>query len=325
MSSTFWKDTIEFLLTGMGTDLFSKTEQLITQIAPLFSIGFGIYFLMIILDAYNRGFDDNLQNISKRAIGWLIIIACAFNAAQYSKIANIAYNLPEALASVFGNDSYNASALDTAWGGIMQSAETLLAQAAELDFYQLSDKLMLWWGVIIILVLGIIFFGIITSFYIVAKIALAMVIMIGPVFLGCLLFPATRQYGMNWIGQILNYAVTITFYTILSVLQMQFFKTHLEQAITGGVSASNSALGNVAAAASVYQIYGFVPMFLFSTIVFVIVAWNIPAIASALTGGASMSGIGQFMRLVDSASKKIADTGSKKPNKSTGGAISQKK
>lgn len=66
MSDTFWKDTTDFLLTGMGTDLFDKSTNLITSIAPLFSMGFGIYFMIIILNAYGRGFDGNAIDLAKK-------------------------------------------------------------------------------------------------------------------------------------------------------------------------------------------------------------------------------------------------------------------
>lgn len=288
--STFWKDTADFLLTGMGSDLFDKAGNLISAISPLFSIGFGIYILIVVMNAYNRGFDGNVVDLSKRAMGWLIIISCAFNAAQYSKIANIAYNMPEQLAAVFGNGDYNLSVLDTAWDNIMTAVAHIEEKAAELDFTEVSDKLMLHLGAGILVSCGVIFFAIITAFYLVAKLSLAMVIVIGPLFLGFMLFPATRQYAMNWIGQSLNYIVTIAFFTILSSLQMKFFQGYLEKALAEDFD-------------SVAQVIGIIPVFLAATVFFVIVAWNIPSIASALTGGASVGGLSNFARTFSSLNK----------------------
>ncbi|WP_230471712.1 type IV secretion system protein, partial [Kingella kingae] len=79
---------------------------------------------------------------------------------------------------------------------------------------------------IIILLAGV-FFGIVVAYYLVAKISLAMVILIGPLFLGMMLFPSTRQYAMNWICQIFNYAVTIALFTILMSVQMNIFDVHI--------------------------------------------------------------------------------------------------
>ena len=126
MADTFWKDTTDFLLTSMGTDLFDKSANLITSIAPLFSIGFGIYFMIIILNAYGRGFDGNAVDFAKKTVACLIIIMCAFNAAQYQKIANMLYEFPEWLSSTF-NGQFDASAIDTAWDSIMKAVENILA------------------------------------------------------------------------------------------------------------------------------------------------------------------------------------------------------
>lgn len=289
MSDTFWKDTTNFLLTGMGTDLFDKSANLITNIAPLFSMGFGIYFMIIILNAYGRGFDGNAIDLAKKTVAWLIIIACAFNAAQYQKIANMAYEFPEWLASTF-NGRFEASAIDTAWDSIMQLIEKLLAKAATLTgLTQLPDKIMVFMAAGIIILLGGIFFGIVLAYYLVAKISLAMVLLIGPLFLGMMLFSSTRQYAMNWISQIFNYSVTISFFTILMSLQMKFFDAHIKPLATGDTIDD------------VVQIFGILPMFVTVTMLFVIVAFNIPSIASALTGGAGSGGFSNMVNFVRQA------------------------
>ena len=102
-----------------------------------------------------------------------------------------------------------------------------------------------------------------------------------------MLFPATRQWGMNWIGQILNYSVTVVFYVILGALQNDFFKNQLERAVVGEIG-------------SVAQVVGLIPLFFLSTTIFILVAWSIPSISSALTGGASVNG---FSRTVMSVAR----------------------
>ena len=88
---------------------------------------------------------------------------------------------------------------------------------------QVSDKLMLYIVVRLLLYWLICSFSLHLLYYLIAKLSLAMVIVIGPMFIGSMLFPATRQWGMNWIGQTLNYSVTVVFYVILGALQNDFF------------------------------------------------------------------------------------------------------
>lgn len=283
-----WSETINFFLTNMGSELFSKTGNLISQISPMFSVGFGIYILIIVFDGYNRGFDDNAVELTKRALGWLVIIACAFNAGQYAKLANIAYEMPETLASAFGSQNYNASALNTAWDNIMQLVSDVSVSASQVHFSEVAEKILLYIAALNILILGGLFFGIVVAFYLVAKISLAMVLMIGPLFLGCLLFPGTRQYGMNFIGQVFNYAITVALFTLISIMQMEFFERQIKN--------SFKHVGTTTEISFV-ELYSSLSLFFLATIIFIIIALNVPSIASALTGGASSGGFNSLSRM----------------------------
>jgi len=286
-TTSYFSELANFLLNGMGTNLFQKSNNMISGIAPVFQIGFGIYILLIAFDYYKRGFDENVVDLGKRMFGWLLIIAFAFNSSQYQKLANIMWMLPENLSGLLGTSTYTASALDTQSNNILKMMENIFAYASSLDMLQVSDKLMLYIGGTIAVILAYLFFLITFAYYLIAKLSLAMVIVIGPMFIGSMLFPATRQWGMNWIGQILNYSVTVVFYVILGALQNDFFKNQLERAVVGEIG-------------SVAQVVGLIPLFFLSTTIFILVAWSIPSISSALTGGASVNG---FSRTVMSVAR----------------------
>ena len=286
-TTSYFSELANFLLNGMGTNLFQKSNNMISGITPVFQIGFGIYILLIAFDYYKRGFDENVVDLGKRMIGWLLIIAFAFNSSQYQKLANIMWMLPENLSGLLGTSTYTASALDTQSNNILKMMENIFAYASSLDMLQVSDKLMLYIGGTVAVILAYLFFLITFAYYLIAKLSLAMVIVIGPMFIGSMLFPATRQWGMNWIGQILNYSVTVVFYVILGALQNDFFKNQLERAVVGEIG-------------SVAQVVGLIPLFFLSTTIFILVAWSIPSISSALTGGASING---FSRTVMSVAR----------------------
>ena len=286
-TTSYFSELANFLLNGMGTNLFQKSNNMISGIAPVFQIGFGIYILLVAFDYYKRGFDENVVDLGKRMTGWLLIIAFAFNSSQYQKLANIMWMLPENLSGLLGTSTYTASALDTQSNNILKMMENIFAYAASLDMLQVSDKLMLYIGGTVAVILAYLFFLITFAYYLIAKLSLAMVIVIGPMFIGSMLFPATRHWGMNWIGQILNYSVTVVFYVILGALQNDFFKNQLERAVVGEIG-------------SVAQVVGLIPLFFLSTTIFILVAWSIPSISSALTGGASVNG---FSRTVMSVAR----------------------
>ena len=288
-TTSAFSDIANSLLNGMGSDLFTKSGDLISGIAPFFQVCFGIYMLLVILDYYGRGMNENVVDLGKRMVGWLVIIAFAFSTSQYLKLANMLWMLPENLSGLLGTSNYTTSALDAQSNNILMMMENIIAYAAELDMLQVSDKLMLYIGGAVAVILAYLFFLITFAYYLIAKLSLAMVIVIGPLFIGSMLFPATRQWGMNWIGQVLNYSITVVFFVILGALQNDFFKNHLESAVVGDIL-------------SVAQVLGLIPLFLLSTVIFILVAWSIPSIASALTGGAAVNG---FSRTIMSMARMV--------------------
>ena len=183
-TTSYFSELANFLLNGMGTNLFHKSNNMISGIAPVFQIGFGIYILLVAFDYYKRGFDENVVDLGKRMFGWLLIIAFAFNSSQYQKLANIMWMLPENLSGLLGTSTYTASALDTQSNNILKMMENIFAYAASLDMLQVSDKLMLYIGGGFAVILAYLFFLITFAYYLIAKLSLAMVIVIGPLFIG---------------------------------------------------------------------------------------------------------------------------------------------
>ena len=294
-----FKNIFESLLKGMGSNLFTKTTNIITEISPLFAIGFGLYIVIVALNTYNRGFDDNFIDLAKRAMGWLIIIACAFNASQYLKIANMLYQLPEYMSGLINSGSYNATSLDNNMDKLMENMGKIWELKQNIPILDVPAHLGFTFMWVFIFILVAFFLTAIAAFYLVAKISLAMVILIGPIFIGAMLFPATRQWGMNWIGQIMNYAVTVTFYVLLGTIQLDFFETHMLSMTdfsqtTGG---------------TVFSLVMFVPilfMYILATIIFFVVALSIPSIAAALTGGATIGGYSGVLRSASSIAKQLS-------------------
>ncbi|MDK4688285.1 type IV secretion system protein [Kingella negevensis] len=296
-----FENIFESLLKGMGSDLFAKTANIITEISPLFASGFGIYIVIVALNAYNRGFDDNFVDLAKRAMGWLIIIACAFNASQYLKIANMLYELPEYMSGLINSGAYNPITLDNNLDKLQENMGNLWALKKEIPPLDIPAHLGFIFIWVFIFILVALFLTAIAAFYLVAKISLAMVILIGPIFIGAMLFPATRQWGMNWIGQVMSYAVTVTFYVLLGTIQLTFFEAHM-------LSMTNMKVFN-AANGGVASLVVFVPimfMYILATIIFFVVALSIPSIAAALTGGATIGGYSGVLRSASSVAKQLS-------------------
>jgi len=282
--STFFADVAKTLGADLGQNLLDKTGDFIGQVTPLFVACFSFYVLLVIWDYYNSSLDVLAVDFLKKCCGWMLIIGLSLAPATYMKLAHIIYGMPDEIAGIFaGGYKVDASAMDASWKLLMD----LLDKISELHDQHQWYEIAVHFGLVIkiglvITICGALVVGLSFAFYMVAKISLALVLMIGPVFLGCLLFPATRQYAINWIGQCLNHILTCTMFVLLVKIQMAAFDKAINMAMSGGIADY--------AAAEVLP-----PLFLLQTIIFLVVVFNIPSIASALTGGAAVSGASRHM------------------------------
>lgn len=276
-------DISEYMTQNLGIDLLAKSGALIEKIAPLFSMGFGIYVLLLVFYYYGRGLDESVLDLSKRLLGWFIVIALAFNAGAYSNLAISLYGLPEELISWFNETELNVGMLSNGIKAVQDMVGSLDALAQEKPWYYVQLHGTIFAAKVVVSICGLVLVVFAYFFYLIAKLSLALTLMVGPLFIGAMLFPSSRQYGMNWIGQVLNYSLACLLYAVISVLQMNFVQTKM----TGW--ANKSYIDSVAKAWEVS--YVMVVM----TILFLIVVLSIPNIASALTGGASVDGHGRTM------------------------------
>ena len=282
--STFFADVAKTLGADLGQNLLDKTGDFIGQVTPLFVACFSFYVLLVIWDYYNSSLDVLSVDFLKKCCGWMLIIGLSLAPATYMKLAHIIYRMPDEIAGIFaGGYKVDASAMDASWKLLMDLLDTISKLHEKYQWYDIGVH----FGIVIkiglvITICGALVVGLSFAFYMVAKVSLALVLMIGPVFLGCLLFPATRQYAINWIGQCLNHILTCTMFVLLVKVQMAAFDKAINMALNG------SAFDYVSA-----EILP--PLFLLQTIIFLVVVFNIPSIASALTGGAAVSGASRHM------------------------------
>ena len=271
---------IEESLVGNTQTLFDKSADLIVSISPIFSLAFGVYILLQVFHYYNKGFDEPLMDISKRLIGWIIIIALAFNATSYKNLAQTAYELPNALSEVVSSSEYKATTMDDNFRSMNNKLSKLDELYNKLGTFDYGDKFA-WHMLRIILyaTLGLVMI-VCFAYYLVAKLSLVLVLMFGPIFIGCLLFPTTRQWGMSWINQVMNYSLAMACYVLIGVMQQEFVSNKLIQ-IIDYMDYSDDVMA---------YMYMLIVLSLFAMVVFILVSWNIPSVASGIVGGGSFSG-----------------------------------
>lgn len=113
------------------------------------------------------------------------------------------------------------------------------------------------------------------SITIFAKVALAIIIALGPIFMALSLFEPTRRFFHGWLGQAFNYIVLMA--VIIAI-------TTLISDLGASALAASETKSDVTIAAVIYSVYLFL-----GTIFF----FQAPAIATGIAGGAA-AGVGAF-------------------------------
>lgn len=268
-------ELFNFLTQNAGVKLFTQTGIAIKSIAPLFSMGFAIYILLLSFYYYNKGIDESIVDLSKKMLGWLLLIALAFNATNYAALAKMLYDLPDSMIGWYSGSKLTPNLFSNAYENIAKIVKAILVLTKGMGLTDFAMKALAGISILIVVLCGVILVAFSFFYYLIAKLCLALVLMVGPFYIGFALFPATRQYAMNWVGQILNYSFTCLLYAVISMLQMSFVTEKLNGWGTGKI-ANTGVLINI--------ILTMIPI----TVLFVMLVWSVPSIASALTGGAGV-------------------------------------
>lgn len=289
---------------SLGTGLLSKATTLIAGSTIYFMLGFSVYVLLVIWDYYNRGIDESVLELTKRVIGWFVIFILALNAANYLELAKGIYNLPDTLSQWISGKTMGKEFFDNVFLKLEGQIDGIYKAVGDAP---LESQILLILSIVIIALAGYGGIAAIVGMFLVAKASLAMVLVLGPLFIGSMLFPSTRQYGMNWIAQCLNYSLTVTLYTVViavyeTVLSSLKLKTteHHDKILVGasGKPAAHWEIENGHATVKevttqvvdAVHAMPFALTLLVATILGIILAYSVPSIAAALVGGNSISG-----------------------------------
>jgi type IV secretion system protein VirB6 len=179
------------------------------------------------------------------------------------------HQLPAALARAVGGGTVPDAgvAFDQFFNRAAYLGEKIAGQASLTDWPPLLLSGAVWVCGALAAALG---FGIVTL----AKTALAFLVALGPIFVACALFEASRRYFFGWLGQAVNYLVL--FALILAVFQLVLA---LVAAQWPSIEGDDPMAGGLV----------FIALCLLGAIFFL----QVPAIAAGIAGGASI-GLADF-------------------------------
>jgi type IV secretion system protein VirB6 len=139
------------------------------------------------------------------------------------------------------------------------------------------------------------------------RMLLDLVLGIGPLFIACAAFAPTARFFEAWTAKVANYALLQVLVAAFLGMALTTFSSELApfQVTTSSPGENASALVAAGQAALEASAAWGAALGMFATAIFLaMVGWQLPAVASGLSGGATVSGFGAFVAGV--ASRRVA-------------------
>jgi type IV secretion system protein VirB6 len=266
--ANFWTWLNAQLATYIGT----KTAVIAAAILPA-AVGLATIYVMIwgYLELTGR-IKEPILTGAVRIFTLIVVFGVAIHLWLYNAIiVDTFYNAPDQLAAALVGAPTTVATIDQIWSSGAAVADQLLANGGIFG----KDIVFYLAGFFVYIIMGLVC---VYSIFLVAlsKVALSIILAIGPVFVVGLLFDSTKRFFEAWIAQLANYAlITVLAVAVGGLLLSIVRKFAMDTAALGaGIKVTDAA-----------------DMLLISVIVFLVMRQVMP-MASGLASGIALSTYG---------------------------------
>lgn len=258
----------------MNNFVTSTSSSLCSALIPLALTGVTIYIIVMGWAVMRGEAHDSLHTATWKLFRLTLIGAIALGGGAYqANVVDLVNGLQSGLVSAMSGEPSIGAAIDN-MGAPYKALKAALFQQAFSDVIPSFGILI--GGVIVTIAHAWVMF-VSLGFYLIAKVSLALVLAIGPVFILCAMFPATQRFTESWAGQALNYVVLNTLIAA-SIAMVTSLATQFAEHIT----TNNETLMVIEAATNL--------LIVSLTLGFVVKKHD--QLAQALTGGLSIGNLG---------------------------------
>jgi type IV secretion system protein VirB6 len=252
-----------FFDDAVNNVIVNGTTNMIALISPLLAACFSIYVMLILFSYWKGDTDEPIMDFLSRLIGWGAIITFGLNIDMYRLyVVPLVTGLGEDLGGTVAGTYSSAAALDQLANAFVQAFIRMFQDASGFE-----ETLFAVFAIASVGLFSGIFMVVAIAYIILAKLALGILVAVGPLFIAAALFPASRELFKNWTGQCLNYAFLVMLFSFAAQIEIQMVNGLIPQDMT------LSALFEVNLVCAV----------------FILVSLNLPSLASALAGGVGIS------------------------------------
>ena len=270
--ATYIENAVDQLLANFVT---AKSAALCGALAPVALTGMTIYIIVMGYAVMRGETHDPLHTVLWKWFKVSMVAGVALSGGEYQATVVESFNaIPGVLSSVFGGAPTIGGMIDSIADPLIVLVKMLQTKASMGTFPDLTlfaASMTVAVAELIIIVIG-------TAMYIFAKVALALCLAVGPIFVLCLLWPVSQSRFEGWFGQTLNFAwlqgmLAAAIGMVYTIIE-QFADKVQQNANT------NDVLTDAGALLAVSIIVG-------------ILVWRMPQISAAMTGGTSVEGLVQ--------------------------------
>jgi type IV secretion system protein VirB6 len=253
-----------------------KSAAMVEAVAPVVVVALTIYILLIGWQIARGHAQDTLPTLLLRVFRIALILALALAAGTYQgTVAETIDGLGTHLIAAVTDFPDAGAFLDNA----LAPYQRVVTQLGALAFQGPLPHFSYLIAMILVLLAGAVTTVIGLGLLVMAKVMLAVVLAVGPVFLFLAIFPGTQRYTEQWLGQALNYAF-LNVLAMLVIAMIGDLGTHfLDELPNPPTDDVNTLLATVSLVVIV------------ATTVFVML--NLNNLATALTGGISLGEVGR--------------------------------
>lgn len=295
--------SIDGALGSFVTEVSSKISGAIT---PIVLTGMTIWIIVYGFAVMRHEVSEPINVFAAKILKVGIILAFALGGGYYQSEVIAGVNalqngLVQVVAPNAGGDIYAVlDAFDEKGAqlalSIMERGVSLLPWGGWLDL--ITGILVFAANAVMLLVCG--------GFVVMAKIATAFVLGLGPIFIACLAFPPVSKFFDAWLGKVINYLLLVVILAFAISLSIAICDDYLTKATA---SMASGASNQIADAFGMVILYG----------ALLIVVYQAPHLASGLAGGASLTGGGLGNLAQSAIVGKLAAKGNKSGSGGAGG------
>ncbi|NCU67972.1 conjugal transfer protein (plasmid) [Acidovorax sp. 210-6] len=280
MADKFYTSLMDQVTSPLQNYINSTAAAIIGAIAPVATTLLMIYTMFwgwsMIRGVITEPVTDGIHRIVKLTV----VCAIALSLGYYSQfLVDWLWQSPDRMAAIIAGGQVNDKIhfLDVIFGMLWHYSD-LWREAADKNTHMgipdISLTIMSW----VICIAAILLTGYAAFLFVLSKIALAVMLAIGPMFVLSTMFESTKRFFDSWIGQVLSFG----FVVILTSAILKLTGAFLENSLKTSVNNAQAAGPGFSDAVMIIAI----------CVVIILLLFQVSSIASALGGGTAVNTMG---------------------------------